>query len=84
MRDGAQGARSYVVGVNNAAVGVLCHKALFEAHIGEITSSRATIAEDGQRHFHTTILGGIADVTKHRHAFELVDTMDLARFCPFR
>jgi predicted ATPase len=39
------GARFPVVGVNNAAVGVLCHKALFEAHIGEITSSRATMAE---------------------------------------
>ena len=34
---------------------------------------RALQAHDGQRHFHTTILGGIADVTKHRHAFELVD-----------
>jgi hypothetical protein len=39
------GARSPVVGVDNAAVGILCHKALFEAHIGDITSSRATMAE---------------------------------------
>jgi hypothetical protein len=39
------GARSYVVGVDNAAVVNLCHKALFEAHAGDITSSRATMAE---------------------------------------
>jgi hypothetical protein len=31
--------------LENAAVSVLCYKALFEAHIGEITSSRATMAE---------------------------------------
>jgi hypothetical protein len=34
------GTRSFLVGVDNAAVGILCYKALFEAHIGEITSSR--------------------------------------------
>jgi len=39
------GARSSLVGVDNAAVGILCHKALFDAHIGDITSSRATMAE---------------------------------------
>ena len=39
------GTPSVVVGIDNAAVGVLCHKALFEAHIGDITSSRATMAE---------------------------------------
>jgi len=39
------GARSPVVGVDNPAVNILCYKALFEAHIGEITSSRATMAE---------------------------------------
>jgi hypothetical protein len=30
---------------SGAVVGILCYKALFEAHIGEITSSRATMAE---------------------------------------
>ena len=40
------GARSPpVVGVDNPAVNILCYKAIFEAHIGEITSSRATMAE---------------------------------------
>jgi tetratricopeptide (TPR) repeat protein len=40
------GARSSVVGiVDNAAVSILCYKALFDAHIGKITSSRATMAE---------------------------------------
>jgi serine/threonine protein kinase len=40
------GARSpSVVGVDNPAVNILCYKALFEAHIGEIISSRATMAE---------------------------------------
>jgi hypothetical protein len=39
------GARCPVVGVDNPAVNILCYKALFEAHIGEITSSRATMAE---------------------------------------
>ena len=40
------GARSPpVVGVDNPAVNILCYKALFEAHIGEINSSRATMAE---------------------------------------
>jgi hypothetical protein len=39
------GARSPSVGiVDNSVVGVLCYKALFESHIGEITSSRATMA----------------------------------------
>jgi hypothetical protein len=39
------GTRSPVVGIDNAVVGVLCYKASFDAHIGEITSSRATMAE---------------------------------------
>jgi hypothetical protein len=40
------GARSPpVVGVDNPVVNILCYKALYEAHIGEITSSRATMAE---------------------------------------
>jgi serine/threonine protein kinase len=40
------GARSPpVVGVDNPAVNILCYKALFEAHSGEITSCRATMAE---------------------------------------
>jgi predicted ATPase len=39
------GARSFVVGVDNPAVNILPYKALFEAHIGEINSSRATMAE---------------------------------------
>jgi hypothetical protein len=39
------GARFPVVGVDNAAVGILCYKALFDAHIGDITSSRATMPE---------------------------------------
>jgi hypothetical protein len=39
------GARSPLVGVDNPAVSILCYKARFEAHIGETTSSRATMAE---------------------------------------
>jgi tetratricopeptide (TPR) repeat protein len=40
------GARSSVVGiVDKAAVGVLCFKALFDAHMGDTTSSRATMSE---------------------------------------
>jgi serine/threonine protein kinase len=39
------GGRSPVAGVDNPAVNILCYKALFEAHIGEFTSSRATMAE---------------------------------------
>jgi len=37
--------RAPVSGLEYAAVSVLWYKALFEAHIGEITSSRATMAE---------------------------------------
>jgi tetratricopeptide (TPR) repeat protein len=39
------GAQSPVVEVDAAAVSILCYKALFDAHIGEITSSHATIVE---------------------------------------
>jgi tetratricopeptide (TPR) repeat protein len=39
------GARSPLVGVDNAAVNILCCKALIDAQIGDITSSRATMAE---------------------------------------
>src|SRR6516162_5203548 len=40
------GARSPVVGiVDNAAVSILYYKASFDAHIGDITSSRATMSE---------------------------------------
>jgi hypothetical protein len=39
------GERSAVGAVDNAPVSVLCHKALFDAHIGEIASSRATMSE---------------------------------------
>ena len=39
------GARSPVVGVDNARRSFLSYKALFEAHFGEITSSHATMAE---------------------------------------
>jgi hypothetical protein len=40
------GARSSVVGiVDNAAVAILCFKALFDAEIGDITSSRETMSE---------------------------------------
>jgi hypothetical protein len=48
---------------------------------GERQKDAGDQAHNGQRDFHTinlppnstTILGGIADVIKHRHAFELVN-----------
>ena len=43
---GAQSARGLPsLGLTTLPVGVLCHKALFDAYFGDITSSRATIAE---------------------------------------
>ena len=45
LGDFALGTQAPVPQVDSPVVVCLCHKALFEAHIGEITSSRATMAE---------------------------------------